>query len=59
MQRGRPPLPRGLGQEERLTVRVQPSLKAAFASTAQRRGLSVAAAHRAAMRAWISKNKET
>lgn len=55
--RGRPPLPHGLSQEERLTVRVRPAVKATFTSLASAKGMTVAAAHRQALALWIERNR--
>jgi hypothetical protein len=57
MQRGRPHLPDGVGQEERLTVRMRPGFKATFTSMAEAKGMSVSQAHRQALALWIARER--
>jgi hypothetical protein len=59
VQRGRPPLPAGTGQEERLSVRVRPATKATFTALAQAKGITVSAAHRQALAQWMARESKS
>jgi hypothetical protein len=53
MQRGRPPLPVA-DKRVKMSIRVRPSFKSQFVAAAEQRGLTPAAAHREAMKNWVT-----